>query len=53
MHWASTVQAAPFLPRCSDIVAVGRVKWIEGTKHTGFDNFAWYRLRGQCDVVTV
>ena len=42
--WASTRQAAPFLPHCSDIVAIGRVKWIEGSKHTGKDNYAWYRF---------
>ena len=42
--WASTRQAAPFLPYCSDIVAIGRVKWIEGSKHTGKDNHAWYRF---------
>jgi hypothetical protein len=37
-------KAAPFLPCCSDIVAIGRVKWIEGSKHTGKDNFGWYRF---------
>jgi hypothetical protein len=42
--WASTRQAVPFLPHCSDIVAIGRVKWIEGSKHTGKDNHAWYRF---------
>jgi hypothetical protein len=42
--WASTRQAAPFLPCCSDIVAIGRVKWIEGSKHTGKDNAGWYRF---------
>ena len=42
--WAHTRQASPFLPRCSDIVAIGRVKWIEGSKHTGKDNCAWYRF---------
>ena len=36
--WESTRQAAPFLPHCSDIVTIGRVKWIEGSKHTGKDN---------------
>jgi hypothetical protein len=41
--WAQTKQAAPFMPACSDIVAIGRVKWIEGSKHTGKDNYA--RLR--------
>ena len=38
--WKQTRQAAPFLPHCSDIVAIGRVKWIEGSKHTGKDNCA-------------
>ena len=42
--WAQTKQAAPFLPSCSDIVAIGRVKWIEGSKHTGKDNAGWYRF---------
>jgi hypothetical protein len=42
--WAQTKQAAPFLPSCSDIVAIGRVKWMEGSKHTGKDNAGWYRF---------
>jgi hypothetical protein len=42
--WAHTKQAAPFLPHASDIVAVGRVKWIENSKYTGKDNCAWYRF---------
>jgi hypothetical protein len=42
--WVSTRQAAPFLSCCSDIVAIGRVKWIEGSKHTGKDNHAWCRF---------
>jgi hypothetical protein len=42
--WASTRQAVPFLPHCSDIVAIGRVKWIADSKHTGKDNHAWYRF---------
>ncbi|TXG96254.1 MAG: hypothetical protein E6R08_09785 [Nevskiaceae bacterium] len=40
--WAYTVQARPFLPQCSDIVAVGRVKWFGGTG--GKDNASWYRF---------
>lgn len=42
--WKQTRQAAPYLPHCSDIVAIGRVKWIEGSKHTGKDNACWYRF---------
>jgi hypothetical protein len=39
LDWTSTKQAEPFLPLCSDIVAIGRVKWIEGSRFTGKDNF--------------
>jgi hypothetical protein len=42
--WASTKQAAPFMPSCSDIVSVGRLRWIEGTTMSGKQNFAWYRF---------
>ena len=42
--WVSTLQAVPYLPHCSDIVTIGRVKWIEGSKHTGKDNHAWFRF---------
>src|SRR5262249_2826273 len=42
--WTQTKQAAPFMPSCSDIVPIGRVKWIVGSKHFGFENFAWCRF---------
>ena len=42
--WASTKQAAPFMPSCSNIVSVGRLRWIEGTTMSGMQNFAWYRF---------
>jgi hypothetical protein len=42
--WALTRQAAPFMASCSDILAIGRLKWIEGSKHTGKENSAWYRF---------
>lgn len=42
--WAFNVHAAPYLGCCSDIVAVGRLKWIEGSKHSGKDNVSWYRF---------
>jgi len=44
LDWAATRQAEPFLPSCTDIVVVGRVRWIEGTKNTGMDNFGWFRF---------
>ena len=45
--WAYTVQADPFLDQCSHVVAVGRLKWIAGSKHTGKDNASWYRFHAQ------
>jgi hypothetical protein len=42
--WAYTKQAGPFMPSCSDIVSVGRLRWIEGTTKSSMENFAWYRL---------
>jgi hypothetical protein len=42
--WSATKQAAPFMPHCSDIVILPRLKWFEASKNTGKDNHAWYRL---------
>jgi len=42
--WAYNKSSAKLLPYCSDIVAVGRLKWIEGTTQTGKDNCSWYRF---------
>ena len=40
--WAFNKRSALYLEHCSHIVAVGRLKWIEGTTQTGKDNVAWY-----------
>ncbi|WP_395175542.1 hypothetical protein [Roseibium alexandrii] len=42
--WAFTYQAEPYLSYCTDIVAVGRLKWIEDSPYSGKDNCAWYRF---------
>ena len=42
--WVYTKQAAPFMPSCSDVVAIGRLRWIEGTTMSSYENFAWYRF---------
>jgi hypothetical protein len=42
--WPYTKQAGPFMPSCSDIVSIGRLRWIEGTTMSGKQNFAWYRF---------
>jgi len=42
--WAANAHSAPYLRYCSDIVVIGRVKWIENSKHTGKENYSWYRF---------
>lgn len=53
--WAYTKQSMPHMDRCRMIVAVGRVKWIEGSKYTGKDNCSWYlfgtKLQAHTDFV--
>jgi hypothetical protein len=45
--WPHTKQSSELIKTCSRIVAVGRVKWIPGSKHVGKDNACWYEfLRG-------
>jgi predicted nucleic acid-binding Zn ribbon protein len=46
MDWLSTKQAAPFMVSCTSVLPIRRVKWVEGSKHTGKDNFGWYRFKG-------
>lgn len=42
--WAYTDAAYDLVQRCSLIVAVGRLKWIPGSKHGSLENCAWYRF---------
>jgi len=44
LDWAATKQAVPYLISCSDIVPIGRFRWIAGRKHTGKENFGWFRF---------
>ena len=41
----TTKQATPFLKSCTDIIPIGRVQWIPGSKYKGGkDNAAWYHF---------
>lgn len=40
--WMHTKQAAYYVPWCTKIVSVGRVKWFPESKNTGKDNCCWY-----------
>ena len=42
--WAFTKQAAPFQRILTDVAAVGRLKWFEGSRHDPPDDCAWYRF---------
>lgn len=43
--WSNNLDAVPLgRAYCRDIVPIGRVKWIEGSKHGGKDNCSWYRF---------
>jgi hypothetical protein len=35
---------SPFMPSGTDIVSIGRLRWIEETKMSGKQNFGWYRF---------
>jgi hypothetical protein len=51
-NWLFTKQAAPLLRYVSDVVVVGRVKWIEGSKQTGKDDSIWLRMQAEpCQTV--
>lgn len=39
--WLFTKQAARFIPRIKTVIAIGRLKWQEGTKMDGKDNAIW------------
>ncbi len=43
--WAHTIQSIPYMQDlCTDIVSVGRLIWIEGSKVSGTKDCAWYRF---------
>lgn len=39
--WPHTIQSRPYMERCSKIVSVGRVSWMENGI-SGFDNCCWF-----------
>lgn len=45
--FAFNLQSANFMPMCTDIVPIGRVRWFAETEHDSKDNFAWFRFHHQ------
>lgn len=42
-NWMNTKQSSYYMRElCTDVVAVGRLKWIEGTTMSGKDDCSWY-----------
>lgn len=48
--FAHNKRSARLLRMCTDIVSVGRVKWIPGSRYAGKDNAAWYRFCSAADI---
>jgi len=43
--WIFTKQSGSIMEsRCTDIVPIGRVKWLPDSKSVGFDNCCWVRM---------
>jgi len=42
----------PYMDKCVWVQSIGRVKWIEGSKVSGVDNYAWYMFDNNKDVGT-
>jgi hypothetical protein len=42
--WLFTAQSTPFMLHCSDVVPIGRIRWIPGSGSDGFDNYCWARF---------
>jgi hypothetical protein len=44
VDFAQNIYAVSFLPSCSDIVAIGRMKIFPDSDYGGKSNYAWYRF---------
>lgn len=45
--WLFNASSGPLTRRLRRIIAVGRVKWIPGSRHTGMENAAWLLFDGK------
>lgn len=42
--WLFNRRTARFVQHASRIIAIGRVKWIPGSRHVGKENYAWVKF---------
>ena len=47
--WLFNKSSAEYLPDATDIVAIGRVKWMPESEHAGKENACWVRFVGGHD----
>jgi hypothetical protein len=47
--WLFNKSSAEYLPDATDIVAIGRVKWMPDSEYTGKENACWVRFVGGHD----
>jgi predicted RNA methylase len=53
-NWVNTGQSAYFLKWCTDIVPIGRVKWIEDSEHDGGkEDASWFRFSADSNGQTI
>ena len=52
LDWVANLHATPYLKHCSDVVVIGRVKWIDGSPYTGKENYGWYHFDSTYDGPT-
>lgn len=45
--FSANLRSGPFMEHCHKIQPIGRVKWIENSKHMGMENSSWYQFRAQ------
>lgn len=44
--YAWNQKSRPYMSICTDVVPVGRLKWIEGSESVGKEDCAWFRFEG-------
>lgn len=51
--WMFTLQSQSLMPFCTDVVPIGKLRWMPGTTLDSTDNCAWYCFDASGDKPTV
>lgn len=52
-NWVNTAQSVPYMKWCTDVVPVGRIKWVENSKGVGKEDCSWYRFSADSNGQTI